>query len=498
MSAPAGRGRGRGSTLPAWMTRGSEAGVGNNNSGADDPRRHDRGPGGADRDRHRDERDSRAGDRGYEYSSRRDEYRDRDRERSYRDRDYRGGNDRGVRRSDDYPDRTTDPPQRGHRGLGYGERGSRGGRDDIPWERDRGGAGRGRGSGRADEMNFVRGEVMNRDSEMIGISMGRGRGRGRGANINQPAWMTSGPVGEHNGDESSLLSKPQKEKDNETMEQLLAQARQVQKEQTKRDDQRDVKNISKAPTTSSQKYDKKESKARELGKLQKQRQLEQEEAAKKAEEERKRMERLREEEEERQLRALVGDISEDEDMSEKKKRKNPNDDEGGMFQFETEEEQDERLARKRREERRKKLRQLEPHAAPSPKADEDSMEVDRPRNAAGVIQSELNDIAGRQATIDATMEVENNQSNKDTANKENDSGEDSFDIFAADNSTPVPTKNAMATANSKRNTSNNAQECNDAEGYYKASISEVITLPKERGERYQDIGEEEDALSDNA
>ena len=42
--------------------------------------------------------------------------------------------------------------------------------------------------------------------------------------------------------------------------------------------------------------------------------MEAEEAAKKAEEERKRLEQLREEEEQRQLRALVGDLYDDEKM----------------------------------------------------------------------------------------------------------------------------------------------------------------------------------------
>ncbi|KAL7543851.1 hypothetical protein ACHAXR_013221 [Thalassiosira sp. AJA248-18] len=185
---------------------------------------------------------------------------------------------------------------------------------------------------------------------------------------------------------------------------------------------------------------------------------------------------------------------------------------GDLVEFETEEEREERLARKRRDERRKKLRKLEESHGGGREKDDEDMKVDRPRNPAGVIQSELNDNVQRATEASnynpgtADMKVETTESTSKNGVTENrgvignDSGEDSFDIFAADNATPVPTqssKNAMTTANSKRNTANNAQECDDAEGYYKASIGEIITLPKEKRDDYQqhDNGDDVDRVA---
>ena len=141
------------------------------------------------------------------------------------------------------------------------------------------------------------------------------------------------------------------------------------------------------------------------------------------------------------------------------------------------------MARKRREERKKKLRKLEEAGTHVEEKDED-MNVDQPRNVAGVVQSEMNDTMGHDdvTNTNATnMEVvqTDNTTSQNAPTNDNDSGEDSFDIFATDNATPVPTqtsKNAMSRAKNK----SDAQECDDAEGYYKANIGEIITLPKER------------------
>ncbi|KAL7491583.1 hypothetical protein ACHAWT_002135 [Skeletonema menzelii] len=55
-------------------------------------------------------------------------------------------------------------------------------------------------------------------------------------------------------------------------------------------------------------------------------------------------------------------------------------------------------------------------------------------------------------------------------------------MFATtDNATPVPTQNSKNATNSKNDTKATAQECDDAEGYYKANIGEIITLPRETG-----------------
>jgi len=344
-------------------------------------------------------------------------------------------------------------------------------------------------------------------------------------NINKPAWMTTsgpGPVGfnQRHGESSSRRnSSPHKEKDRETMEQLLAQARKVQKEQTQSNDQhRDTYFRRESKATGSSRKDgngqnkssSERNKDEELGKQQ----LE----AEKAKKERELVERMREEEEQRQLRALVGDLSDDEkkvddysDGISRKKRKGvkEEDDEEVLFEFETEEEREESLARKRREERRKKMRKLE-QVSHTVVGREEHIKVDQPRNVAGVIQSELNDTLGGHVAhdvmeADATTKIDvvSNQFEKDVGNdngtKSNGAGEehnsddsDSFDIFAADNATPIPTsKNAMSAASNKRNntTANNAQECDDAEGYYKANIGEIITLPKERRDDHDYNGE---------
>lgn len=521
-----GRGRGRGSTLPAWMTHGS-------GGGGDGPSGASAGAGGGapsstiaedvaaapkdDRRHGRERPDGRDGMRG------RDDY-DRDRGRDFRDRDLGDRHhDRydDRRRRDGHGDRYRDErdreyPSRDRRGIQDGSRPSGGLGADAPWERDRGGGGsmgrgRGRGSNSSsrDEMNFVRGEVLEskgRKDIDTGLreggseGMGRGRGRGRGID-NKPAWMTASDSGP-SGDDANDPPSARKEKDNETMELLLAQARQVQQEQMQQRQQtlqKKQSSLSISGSSSAKTSEQKEKKPDEVT-LTKQRQLEAEEAAKKALEEQKRLEQQREEEEQRQLLALLGDLDDNDDTKDAngdstngKKRRNEAADttsDDDLFEFETEEEREERLARKRREERRKKLRMLEDTATST---EIDEMKVDNPRNAAGVIQSELEDAAAVSQPAETTMEVDTQQppigGNGELQNKpENDSDDDSFDIFAADNSTPVPTtKNATSNATHANATrTNHAQECDDAEGYYKANLGEVITLPKERGDHMND------------
>jgi len=428
------------------------------------------------------------------------------------------GYNRGTEQFDNNHRSSRDQSRQG-RGLGFDDNRSRG-RDDREWDRDRGSSSgsMGRGRGRSStEMNFVRSE---RDRDDFGrdnnnnnmdtrgmenssssSGMGRGRGRGRGGSINQPAWMTSGsggPVGIEGGDSSTSKNA----ETDENLEKLLAQAKQLQQEQTKRDDnQRRRSGSSSVNNASSQRGNNNSSRndnnkqtessstrgdEAKLAELQKQRQLESEEAAKKAEEERKRIEREREEEEQRQLRALVGDISDDGDENIMKdgnsKKRKDDDGEEDLFEFETEEEREERLAKKRREERKTKMRKLEESASKT--VVKDDMKVDQPRNVAGIIQSELN-TDGVTNTGATNMQVEESY-------QDNESGADSFDIFGTDNAIPETqtSKNAMTTNKSAHS---NAQECDDAEGYYKSNIGEIITLPKERGaDVYDDDDDTED------
>ena len=329
------------------------------------------------------------------------------------------------------------------RGLGYSDRlGDRAA--DGPWER-----------GSRGDVSFVRGEMeYDRRSdgglreEATEAPMGRGRGRGRGVS-NRPAWM-DGPTGS-----AAPVGDEKEENKDDTMELLLAQARQVQQEQMKKQSC----DIPKEQVEEKKRKDDKkeaEKKQREQQELEKKR-LEQE---KKEEEERIRLEMEKlEQEEQRQLLALVGDEMET-DVSASKKRSADDEEEEDLFEFETEEEREERLAQQRREERRKKLKMVQV--------------VDEPRNREGVIASEME--------VDAVQE-NNQQQEEEKTRDPGTSDDDSFDIFATNNPTPIPQpKNGNprnnATASIAR--SNIAQECDDAEGYYKANIGEIITVPKQR------------------
>ena len=348
----------------------------------------------------------------------------------------------------------------------------------------------------SDPINFVR-EENNATTTNIG-TMGRGRGRGRGrggVNSNRMSNNDNGPSGSSSGPEdealNSLLAKAmQKQQQQQQKQQASSQNHQSSSLQSTPKTSNNNGN-SKATTKSKEEI--------EQQRIQKQRKIEEEEAkeaAKRLEEEARRLEQLREEEERRQLRALVGDISDDEhDQSmtdvdnnhtkRKQRTEDVEDDDGDFFEFETEEQKEEK-ARKLREERRRKLRKLE--------QDKLSIDVvDRPRNVAGIIQSEMQD-TNDHSTTSTKMEVVESQTNSEQRNtqEQNESDDDSFDMFAAtDNATPVPTQHsknaAMSTANIKNKTS--GQECDDVEGYYKANIGEIITLPKEIG-----AGEEDDDI----
>lgn len=399
--AMVGRGRGRGSTLPSWMTHGDDRPdiAGHNN----------------DRD-HR--RPAPPDDRGHRYDG--------------------------------------EPPNITGRGRGLGYRTHAPPNRDY-WERDR----------PREDVNFVRGETIRRDdgdNRMDVPSAGRGRGRGRGVD-NRPAWMDGdGPIGAADADAVK------EEKKDETLELLLAQARQVQQEQLSKKTRTVIKEEVNHKKKEIAEKEKAKDTVRRL-ETEKRRQLEEEKKAQ--EEERNRLELEREAEEQRQLLALVGDDMEEDDTIKKRRH----DSEEDIFEFD-EEGKEERLARQRREERRKKLKVVESH---------DSDKVDMPRNPAGVIASEVESMA----EVTLVKKPISDQNYEVVAPKQSDS-DDSFDIFAADNPTPIPTqsKNGNTRNATTISKSNIAQECDDVEGYYKASIGEIITVPKYRGSNA--AGDEED------
>ncbi|KAL3810118.1 hypothetical protein ACHAXA_008251 [Cyclostephanos tholiformis] len=244
-----------------------------------------------------------------------------------------------------------------------------------------------------------------------------------------------------------------------------------------------------------------------------------------------------EEEERRRLLVLVGGGDDIDDNDE-------NDDDGGdgrkkrggsstPFEFETEEEREERYARHRREERRRKRRRAMESAV---EEDENNLEgkgkkkeeeekeeedgichhratinegddvletiaVDRPRNEMGVIMSESIDAPFMMRhSDDGAMAPPSNAANAKSDDGganigityANDSDSGSFDMFAAGDVTPVPTTTTAKDGGGRRDEGDrassgvaaiNAQECDDAEGYYKATIGEIISLPRERWDR---------------
>ncbi|KAL7520317.1 hypothetical protein ACHAWX_005360 [Stephanocyclus meneghinianus] len=283
------------------------------------------------------------------------------------------------------------------------------------------------------------------------------------------------------------------DKQNDTMELLLAQARQVQQEQMQKQRRQLEKEEEKAEKSANVDKIEAEKKQREREELMKQKKLEEEKI--KEEQERKALELQMEQEEQRQLLALIGteDAMDEDDAINDKKRFF--DEEEEFFEFETQEEREERLARKRREERRKKLKVLETN-------DGISQVVDAPRNVAGVIASEMESampsVAADQSSplqyFNHAANVQTDNLGEKTVGKADNSDDDSFDIFATDNPTPIPNqpKNTKA-RNTNIMRSNIAQECDDAEGYYKASIGEVITLPKKHhSSRIDNDGESDD------
>ena len=401
---------------------------------------------------------------------------------------------------------------RGH-GLGYYDergRGTQCANEPMSWERNN--------RGRTDDVNFVRPrEGSNNDGAII---IGMGRGRGRGSNINLPAWMTTnngegdavvgpsssvvgmdvgdGPIGSvgrgrgrGRGGGSILnndsgggggVSRPKAIVEDKALEKLLDRARQTQQEQTKLQEGGNINArttmISSSSNVVTSARDRNAMTSVEAKKNDERIEAEKETARKAEEEERERQERKRkeeefEEEERCKLLALVGDDDE-------------------MFEFETVEAQEERIACERREERRKRLKAIveqndsSRHAAVNDHAIENV--VDRPRNALGIMQSELQDaviVAKSQADVDATITA------MDRVDEANDSSE-SFDMFDADNVTPVLITTNDGVSRGNWASANNAQECDDAEGYYKTTIGEVITLPKER--RDDDDNGEDDKL----
>mmetsp|Transcript_41363 Transcript_41363/g.60502 ORF Transcript_41363/g.60502 Transcript_41363/m.60502 type:complete len:715 (+) Transcript_41363:1-2145(+) len=222
----------------------------------------------------------------------------------------------------------------------------------------------------------------------------------------------------------------------------------------------------------------------------------------------------KEEEELRLLAAQYGDADEKEGI---------NDDEidNRFTDFETEEEREERLAREQREKRRK--RRLAAAAAPTKidsimdggdekqKQENDDFESgetkrfkkihdannnngmdadvdtemiskndsdiqDNPRNTLGIIASEKGD------EHYSLNQVENKEGNNSINDDENDDDDDDFDMFsdsALDASQPPSSKTTKkTTAVAKKNGGeNDAGNYDDDQGYYRANIGEMISLP---------------------
>ncbi len=152
--------------------------------------------------------------------------------------------------------------------------------------------------------------------------------------------------------------------------------------------------------------------------------------------------------------------------------------------FETEKENDERLARERREKRKRRLKQLQSEEGESklkkPKVQDASIQNELLEDTSGngnknelpTVNKDLNSHA-KDDTI-----VGNSPRNESTGNSKDSSGADSFDMFSSSVSPVMKIeeyqKKAPATAASK------GVGLDDAEGYYRATIGEVISFARPR------------------
>ena len=280
------------------------------------------------------------------------------------------------------------------------------------------GRGRGRGSNDRDidvRVNMHRGNNLDPPSSN-GVGRGRGRGRGRGKDINVPAWMN---------------------------DDTLKRQSQEQQQQQQREKPKEKNTVTKRSP-------------REIGSGIKVNKNEPEIDVVDAEEiELKRQRQIEEEEELKKLAAQFGDADDDDDS------------------FETEEEKEARLARERREKRKMRLKEIDgqeqvPFPAKKQKVEPEES-VDLPRNPNGIIESEKED------ETDLTPMIITNATDDDTnvalnVKKDDNDGNDSFDMFSS---------SVSPTTKSEKVVGATGTGVDDAEGYYRATMSEIINFSSE-------------------
>ena len=264
-----------------------------------------------------------------------------------------------------------------------------------------------------------RDEFRGRSSEsehMNGNGRGRGRGRGRGGGINVPAWM-------HN---DRLKREFQKEGSGSLTESRPSPRR--EKRSQSREEKKTETAVEATKTADANRADK------ELTR------------------------RQREEEEElKKLADQFGDADDDKD------------DKNMFNMLETDENEEEKLARERRDKRRKRMRELQPHSDVerlSKKQTIDSSLHVVERSTLREEQKEISDSDNKQENpLDdlRSAVAENTQTEND--------GIDSFDMFstnAASDSPPTQLQKTAVTAS--------GAGLDDAEGYYRATIGEIISF----------------------
>ena len=296
---------------------------------------------------------------------------------------------------------------------------------------------------------------------------GRGRGRGRGKGINTPAWMTK----------NDNLKR-------QVEQQQQQQPRRSQPEtQTLQNKRESFKSKLKEEQGPNSKKARRRNPELEI--------IEDKLAAEiKRQEEEIKIQRQKEEEELARLAEQFGDAEDDDDANH-----------GFGFEFEKEEEKEERLAGERREKRRNRSRGIQ-HDSPmvvqetnghdsggNGADDEIIMDhiVDRPRNPQGVIESEGGELQlQQQQQLQHQQQQQQQQqyhernASADNANgknnhypivvAENGDGKQSFDMFSSSSvSPPAPVKTISTTTLV-------GTGIDDAEGYYRATIGEIISF----------------------
>eukprot|EP00978_Attheya_sp_CCMP212_P014249 scaffold36229_cov46-Attheya_sp.AAC.1 len=333
--------------------------------------------------------------------------------------------------------------------------------------------GRGRGTGRGSVGGGGYGPTSSSSSSATGVRGGPpSMGRGRGANVNLPAWMTAAL--EREGGVKPITTS------------------QNRSSSTSRPEPGVRSSLSAPPSSSLGRGRDNRPAWMTQQQNQNQQKTEEERTRKEAEEEKRR----RTDAEQAELRRQT----EERDETERQFLESLADeglDENG--EFEAEEEREERLARERRVKRRKLLDQAKQASdtnntkpatffVTTPQVETNMMNMpEMPRNAEGIIQSELQpQLHEQQIGTIVPLSTTGNDGNRSTVGKDTTSGTESFDMFSSSVSPPTTTNKKLTSntvgdgtgvsAKGQNGVVDDVGNYDDVDGYYNATIGEIISF----------------------